>query len=108
MSKQSIRDLDLTGRRVLIRVDFNVPIADGKVGDDTRMRSALPTLRYALGRGATLVLASHLGRPQGRPQAALSLRPVADHLSALLERPVRFAADVERLALAFEPLRRFR
>lgn len=93
VSRRSIRDLDLTGKRVLIRVDFNVPIADGKVGDDTRIRSALPTLRYALGRGATLVLASHLGRPQGRPQAALSLRPVADRLSALLERPVRFAAD---------------
>ena len=93
MSIRSIRNLDLAGKRVLIRVDFNVPIADGAVGDDTRIRASLPTIRYALERGATVVLASHLGRPEGKPRPALSLRPVAGYLSQLLGQPVRFASD---------------
>lgn len=93
MPKRSIRELDLAGRRVLLRVDFNVPIVDGAVGDDTRIRAALPTLRYALERGAALVLASHLGRPRGRPRPELSLKPVARHLAGLLAAPVRFAPD---------------
>ena len=93
MSIRSIRNLDLAGKRVLIRVDFNVPIADGAVGDDTRIRASLPTIRYALERGATVVLASHLGRPKGKPRPALSLRLVANHLAGQLGRPVRFASD---------------
>jgi phosphoglycerate kinase len=93
MSKYSIRDLDLAGKRVFIRVDFNVPIENGRIGDDTRITSSLPTIRHALDAGATAILASHLGRPKGKPKAEFSLRPVADHLSGLLGRPVTFAED---------------
>ena len=91
--KLSITDLDLKGQRVFIRVDFNVPLKNGTIGDDTRIKSSLPTIQYALGQGATVVLASHLGRPKGKVNAEMSLRPVADRLSALLARPVAFAAD---------------
>ena len=93
MAKLSIRDLDLKGKRVFIRVDFNVPVKDGVIGDDTRIRAALPTIAYALERGATVVLASHLGRPKGKPKPELTLRPVADRLSELLGRPVAFVED---------------
>jgi len=91
--KLSIRDLDLKGQRVFIRVDFNVPIKDGQIGDDTRIRASLPTIQYALAHGATVVLASHLGRPKGKPNAAMSLRPVADRLADLLDKPIVFATD---------------
>ena len=93
MNKYSIKDLDLRGKRVFIRVDFNVPLKNGAIADDTRITASLPTIQYALEMGATVVLASHLGRPKGKPTPEFSLRPVADRLSQLLERPVVFATD---------------
>ena len=93
MSKLSIRDLDLGSKRIFIRVDFNVPLDGGRVTDDTRIRETLPTLEFARSRGARLVLASHLGRPKGKPDPKYSLRPVAAKLAELLGTPVEFAPD---------------
>lgn len=94
MNKQTIADLDLKGKRVLIRVDFNVPVEGGKVSDDTRIRAALPTIKYVLDHGASVILMSHLGRPKGKGyEADYSLKPAADRLSDLLRRPVLFAPD---------------
>ncbi len=93
MNKLSIRDLDLAGKRVFIRVDFNVPLDGANVSDDTRIRETLPTLRLAIDRGARLVLASHLGRPKGKVNPKYSLAPVAARLKELLGKPVEFAAD---------------
>jgi phosphoglycerate kinase len=93
MNKYSITDLDLRGKRAFIRVDFNVPIKNGAITDDTRITSSLPTIQYALEQGATVILASHLGRPKGKPTPEFSLKPVADRLQQLLKRGVVFASD---------------
>lgn len=93
MQKQTITDLDLAGKRVLIRVDFNVPIKDGVISDDTRLRASLGTIQYALAQGATVVLASHLGRPNGTPSDTLSLKPVTYRLEKLLNHPVFFSPE---------------
>jgi len=95
MPKLSIRDLDLQGKRVFMRVDFNVPLAPGgqEITSDKRIRAALPTIQYALEKGAALVLASHLGRPKGKPNPEMSLKPVAQRLSELLGKPVAMAPD---------------
>src|SRR5450432_3410223 len=93
MSKLTIQDLDLRGKRVFIRVDFNVPLKDGVVTDDTRIRETLPTLKLAIEKGGRLVLASHMGRPKGGPDPKYSLKPVAAKLKELIARPVAFATD---------------
>jgi phosphoglycerate kinase len=109
MHKLSIADLDLQGKRVLIRVDFNVPLNEKQeVTDDTRIRATLPTIRHAMGQGATVLLISHLGRPKGKVVPAMSLGPVAARLSQLLETPVRMAPDcigaaVKAAAAALQP-----
>jgi phosphoglycerate kinase len=89
----SVRDLDVDGRRVFVRVDFNVPLKDGRVSDDTRVRASLPTLKMILERGGRPVIASHLGRPKGKPVPGMSLRPIASHLAALLGTTVHMAPD---------------
>lgn len=107
-NKKTVADIDVKGKRALVRVDFNVPIKEGKVLDDTRIRAALPTLNYLIEHGASLVLCSHLGRPKGGPDPEFSLKPVAAHLSKLLGKPVAFAEDcigpvAEKAAQALKP-----
>jgi phosphoglycerate kinase len=94
VAARALSDLDVSGKRVLVRVDFNVPIKNGAITDDTRVRASLPTITWLLDHGATVILASHLGRPKGKPNPEFSLRPVAERLSSLLGgRPVQFAED---------------
>ncbi|RJP52937.1 MAG: phosphoglycerate kinase [Anaerolineaceae bacterium] len=108
MNKKTVKDIDIKGKRVLMRVDFNVPMADGKVTDDKRIRAALPTIQYILDQGASLVLMSHLGRPKSAPDLTFSLRAASEVLSTLLNRPVEMApdcigAEVKQVAQALKP-----
>ena len=108
MNKKTVKDIDLKNQRVLMRVDFNVPMADGKVTDDKRIRAALPTIQYCLDQNASVILMSHLGRPKGGKDPEFSLRAASEVLSALLARPVKMApdcigAEVEAMARALKP-----
>ncbi|HIE25527.1 MAG TPA: phosphoglycerate kinase [Anaerolineales bacterium] len=93
LNKKTLKDLNIKGKKVLVRVDFNVPIKDGKVGDDTRIRAALPSIKYLLDKDAALILTSHLGRPKGEAKREFSLAPVAEHLASVIGMPVKFAED---------------
>ena len=108
MNKKTVKDIDLKNKRVLMRVDFNVPMAEGKVTDDKRIKASLPTIQYVLDQGASLFLMSHLGRPKGGPDPVFSLRAASEVLSGLLGRPVQMASDcvgaeVEKMAKALKP-----
>ena len=92
-NKKTIHDIDLKGKRVLVRVDFNVPIEDGKIADDTRILAALPTINYLIEEGSSLILCSHLGRPKNGPEPAFSLKPVAEYLGTLVDTKVFFVED---------------
>ena len=108
MNKKTVKDIDIKNKRVLMRVDFNVPMQDGKVTDDKRVRAALPTIQYVLDQGAALILMSHLGRPKGASDPTFSLRAASETLSTLIDRPVKMApdcvgAEVEAMAKELQP-----
>ena len=108
MNKKTVKDIDIKGKRVLMRVDFNVPMQAGKVTDDKRIRASLPTIQYVLSQGASLVLMSHLGRPKGGPDPEFSLKAASEVLAGLLDKPVQMAPDcvgpvVEKMAKALKP-----
>lgn len=108
MNKKTVKDIDLKGKRVLMRVDFNVPMAEGKVADDKRIKASLPTIRYVVDQGASLILMSHLGRPKGRPAPEFSLKAASQALAGLLGQPVEMAPDcigatVSGMAQALKP-----
>jgi phosphoglycerate kinase len=108
MNKKTVKDIELKNKRVLMRVDFNVPMADGKVTDDKRIKASLPTIQYVLEQGASVILMSHLGRPKGGPDPEFSLRAASEVLSSLLGKPVKMApdcvgAEVERMAKELKP-----
>lgn len=107
-AKKSVRDIDVKGKKVLVRVDFNVPIKEGVVQDDTRVRAALPTINYLLEKGAAVILCSHLGRPKGTPDPKYTMKPVAEYLGKLMGKPVAFAEDcvgepAKKAATALKP-----
>ena len=89
--KKTVRDIDVSGKKVLVRCDFNVPMQDGKITDDRRITAALPTIKYLIEHDAKVILMSHMGRPKGEPKPEFSLQPVADRLSELLKQDVVFA-----------------
>ncbi|MFZ2656359.1 MAG: phosphoglycerate kinase [Victivallales bacterium] len=93
LNKKTVRDVELKGKRIVMRVDFNVPVKEGKIKDDTRIKAAVPTIKYVLDKGASLVLLSHLGRPDGEVKPEFSLKPTVDVLSKLIGRPVQFIDD---------------
>ena len=93
MELKTVKDIEVRGKKVLVRVDFNVPLKDGVITDDTRIRAALPTLQYLLDQGAALIVMSHLGRPKGERKPEYSLSPVAERLGELLGRDVKMAPD---------------
>src|SRR5512136_2750857 len=108
MNKKTVKDIDLKGKRVIMRVDFNVPMAEGKVTDDKRIKASLPTIKYVLDQGASLILMSHLGRPKGGPDPEFSLKAAAEVLAGLLGKPVQMAPDcvgskVEAMAKVLKP-----
>ena len=107
-NKKMVTDMDVNGKKVIVRVDFNVPFKDGVISDDTRITAALPTINYLLEHGAAVILMSHLGRPKTKEDLQFSLRPVAEHLDTLIDAPVKFAADsrgeiAQKAAAALKP-----
>ena len=108
MNKKTVKDIELKGKRVFMRVDFNVPMQDGKVTDDKRIKASLPTIQYVLDQGASVILMSHLGRPKGGSDPEFSLRAASDVLASLLNKPVKMAPDcigpvVEKMAKGLKP-----